>query len=70
MAIPLPLGTKVRVGIWIGETKSWAEGEVAYSTPGFGTGVKFIRISGSDLERIQQYLTTLTAFVKKPAFGK
>ncbi len=70
MAIPLPVGAKVRVGIWIGETKSWAEGEVAYSTPGFGTGVKFTRISGSDLERIQQYLTTLTAFVKKPAFGK
>jgi hypothetical protein len=70
MAIPLPVGTKVRVGIWIAETKSWADGEVAYSTPGFGTGVRFIRISASDLERIQQYLATLTIFTKKPTFGK
>jgi hypothetical protein len=66
MAIPLPPGTKVRVGIWIGETKSWADGEVVYSTPGFGTGVKFDRISKPDLERIRQYLGTLASSAKKP----
>ncbi len=58
MAIPLPPRTKVRVGIWIGETKCWADGEVVYSTPGLGTGVKFTEISEPDLERIQQYLAT------------
>ncbi|HXM09458.1 MAG TPA: PilZ domain-containing protein [Terriglobales bacterium] len=66
MAIPLPAGTKVRVGIWIQETKSWADGEVAYSTPGFGTGVKFTNVSELDLDRIQQYLSTLTRFARKP----
>jgi PilZ domain len=66
MTIPLPPGTKVRVGIWIGETKSWADGEVAYSTPGFGTGVKFGRISEPDLERIRQFLATRAPFAKKP----
>jgi PilZ domain-containing protein len=68
MAIPLPAGTKVKVGIWIGETKAWAEGEVAYSTPGFGTGVKFDRISEPDFERIRHYLGTLAPFVKKPTY--
>ncbi|MFZ0289316.1 MAG: PilZ domain-containing protein [Candidatus Sulfotelmatobacter sp.] len=32
MAIPLPPGTKLKVGIWIGDTKSWADCEVVYST--------------------------------------
>ncbi|HXC00945.1 MAG TPA: PilZ domain-containing protein [Terriglobales bacterium] len=70
MAIPLTKGTKVRVGIWIGETKCWADGEVTYSTPGFGTGVKFTKVSDLDRERIEQYLSTLTRFIKKPAFEK
>ena len=68
MAIPLPRGTKVKVGIWIGETRCWADGEVVYSTPGFGTGVKFGRISEADLERIGQYLGTLSPFAKKPTY--
>jgi hypothetical protein len=66
MAIPLPLGTKLKVGIWIGETKCWADCEVAYSTAGLGTGVMFKRISEPDLERIRQFLETFTPFAKKP----
>jgi PilZ domain len=65
MAIPLPPGSKVRVGIWIEETKSWADGEVAYSTPGLGTGVRFDKLSESDLERIRQYLEIIAPFSKK-----
>ena len=68
MPIPLATGSKVNVGIWIGETKAWADCEVAYSTPGFGVGVKFSRISESDLERIRQYLATLAPIAKRPAF--
>ena len=70
MAIPLPPGTKVNVGIWIGQDKCWASGEVIYSTPGFGTGVKFDRISEPDLERIRKYLTTLAASTKKPTYER
>jgi len=70
MAIPLPPGTKVSVGIWIGETKAWADCEVAYSTPGFGIGVKFNRISEPDLDRIRHFLGTLTAYAKKPTYGQ
>jgi len=64
MADPLPPGTKLKVGIWIGETKSWADCEVAYSTQGLGTGVMFIRISEPDLERIRQFLGTLAPLPK------
>jgi hypothetical protein len=66
MGIPLPRGTKINVGIWIGESKAWVEGEVAYCTPGLGIGVKFDRVSESDAERIRQYLAPLSLFAKKP----
>ncbi len=68
MAIPLPKGTKVRVGIWIGETKAWADCEVAYTTPGSGIGVKFRRISKEDLARVQEFLGSLAPFTKKPSY--
>jgi len=70
MAIPLPPGTKLKMGIWIGETKAWAEGEVAYSTAGLGTGVMFNKISEPDLDRIRQFLGTLAPFGKKPTYGR
>ena len=60
MAIPLPKGTKLKMGIWIGEAKFWTDCAVAYSTPGFGTGVAFSRMSEQDLERLRQFLATLT----------
>jgi hypothetical protein len=65
MSIPLPPGTKLKVGIWIGETKCWADCEVAYSTAGLGTGVMFNRISEPDLDRIRQFLGTLAPLTKK-----
>ena len=68
MAIPLPPGTKLKVGIWIGETKCRADGEVVYSTAGLGTGVMFNRISEPDLECIRQFLGTFAPFAKKPTY--
>jgi len=65
MAIPLPPGTKLKAGIWIGETKCCADCEVAYSTGGMGTGLRFNRVSEPDLERIRQFLGTLAPFAKK-----
>jgi PilZ domain len=70
MAIPLQTGNKIRVGIWIGETRAWADCEVAYSTPGCGVGLRFIRISESDLERIRQFLAQLAPFARKPIFER
>ncbi len=59
MAIPLPAGTKMKIGIWIGNSKSWADCEAAYSTPGFGTGLIFKQISQQDLELIRRFLDSL-----------
>ncbi len=70
MAIPLQPGTKVKVAIWIGETKVWVDCEVAYSTPGFGVGLKFIGVSQSDLERIRQFLSPLASFAGKPTIER
>jgi hypothetical protein len=68
MAIPLQSGRKIQVAIWIGETKAWADCEVVYSTAGRGVGLKFSKISESDLERIRQFLAQLAPFAKKPIF--
>jgi len=64
MAIPLHRGTTVKVGIWIGESKVWADCEVVFSTPGFGIGMKFVRISETDRERIRRFLSTLQPLTK------
>ena len=65
MALPFPKGSKVKVGIWIGETKIRADCEVVYSAPGLGIGVKFTRISDADLQRLMQFLETLGPFARK-----
>jgi len=68
MTIPLPPGTKLKAGIWIGETKCCADCEVAYSAAGIGTGLRFNRISEPDLERIRQFLGTLAPFAMKRGY--
>jgi PilZ domain len=65
MALPFPKGSKVKVGIWIGETKIRADGEVAYSTPGLGIGIRFTKLSDIDIQRLTQFLETLGPFAKK-----
>lgn len=66
LAIPMEVGTKLRVAIWFGQAKAWAEGEVAHRTPGFGVGIRFTNISDQDLDIIRQYLNTLAPFARKP----
>jgi PilZ domain len=67
MPIPLELGSKVRIGVWIGQNKVWAEGEIAHRTPGMGIGVRFTQISDTDLNQIRTFLRTLTPFLSKRA---
>lgn len=68
MTIPLPVGTKVKAGIWIGDTKCCADCEVAYSAAGLGTGLRFSRISDPDLERIRQFLGILEPLAMKRGY--
>jgi PilZ domain-containing protein len=67
MPIPLETGTKLRVGIWLGQNKAWAEAQVAHRTPGMGIGLKFIEISQEDRDQIRRYLDNLAPFAKKAA---
>ena len=60
MPIPLKQGEKLKIGIWIEQVKLWAQGTVTTSTPGFGIGIRFTEMSDSDLERLKQFLRTIT----------
>ena len=66
MPIPLQPGTKLRVGIWFGQTKSWADAQVAHRTPGLGIGLKFVQISEEDRNQIRRFLESLAPFARKP----
>ncbi len=59
MAIPLRKTEKVKLGIWVEQTKLWAQGEVVTSTPGFGIGIKFTEVSPADNERLGRFLKSI-----------
>jgi hypothetical protein len=63
--IPLELGKQLKIGLWLGQTKAWAEARVAHRTPGMGVGLKFTEISEQDLDQIRRYLASLSPFAKK-----
>jgi hypothetical protein len=66
MPLPLQPGTKLKVGIWFGQNKSWAQAVVVHRTPGLGVGIKFTQISDEDLDQIRRFLQTLAPFARKP----
>jgi hypothetical protein len=63
--IPLELGKKLKVGIWFGQNKAWADGRITHTVPGLGIGIKFTEISESNLDQIQQFLDTLSPLARK-----
>jgi len=64
--IPFELGKLLKIGIWFGQTKAWAEARVAHRTPGVGVGLIFTEISEPDLDLIRRYLETLSPFARIP----
>jgi hypothetical protein len=66
MPLPLQPGTTLKVGIWFGQSKAWAEAQVAHRTPGLGVGLKFTQISAEDLDQVRRFLESLAPFAKKP----
>lgn len=60
MPIPLPVGTKLKLGLWVKETKLWATAKVVNSRPGFGIGIEFTEMSPEDAERLKQFLQGMT----------
>ncbi len=64
--IPFEMGKNLKVGIWFGQNKAWAQARVAHRTPGVGVGLRFTEISDQDLDLIRQFLKTLAPFARKP----
>jgi hypothetical protein len=60
MPIPLKEGAKLKMGLWIEQNKLWANAKVASSRPGFGIGIQFTEIPPEDLERLKQFLKSIT----------
>jgi hypothetical protein len=56
MSNPLKQGTQTRIALWAGDTKLWADARVITSTPGFGIGVQFTKISPEDEKRLKEFL--------------
>lgn len=63
--IPLEIGKRLKVGIWLGQTKAWAEARVAHRTAGMGVGLRFTEIAEADLDLIRRFLESLAPFAKK-----
>ena len=63
--IPLELGKRLKVGIWFGQSKAWADGRVTHSVPGLGIGIRFTEISESNLDQIRRFLETLSPLARK-----
>jgi PilZ domain len=63
--IPLEMGKKLKVGIWLGQTKAWAVARVTHSIPGLGIGMKFTEITEPNLDQIRRFLETLTPLARK-----
>jgi hypothetical protein len=60
MPIPLKQGTRLKLGLWINESKLWVNGKVVNSRPGFGIGIQFMELSQEDVERLKQFLRSVT----------
>jgi len=63
--IPLELGKRLKVGIWFGQSKAWADARVTHTVPGLGVGIKFTEISESNLDQIRRFLETLSPIARK-----
>jgi PilZ domain len=60
MAIPLKVGEKLKIGMWIDGTKVWLQGRVASSTPGFGVGFRFTDLSDKHILLLKNFLNSKT----------
>jgi PilZ domain len=60
MPMPLARGTKLRIGLWLNQTKLTLAGKVVNSRPGFGVGIQFLEVLPQDAERLSQFLKSIT----------
>ncbi len=60
MPIPLKLGSKFEITLWIAGTKLKLSAAVASSSPGYGVGIKFVDIPPQSMELLRNFLKTFS----------
>ena len=61
MPYPLPVETKVSLGLWLDEQhKVWIDGIIVSSHPQIGVGVKFLNVTGRASEAIKGFMKVLS----------
>lgn len=59
MSTPLTVGTQVRLGLWVRETKIWLKGKAVSLAPGFGNGVAFLEVGELEQSELKTFLDSL-----------
>ncbi len=60
MPVPLAIGTKLRVALWLKQAKLSLKGKIVNSRPGFGNGIQFTEVSPSDAELLRGFLQSIS----------
>ena len=55
MQIPLDVGGRVKLILWVKERKLFATGKVTSRRPGFGNGVQFTEMSALDSQKLTEF---------------
>ena len=59
MMIPVKMGTRLKISLWLKDDKVVAEGVVVHSRPAYGVGIQFTEMSQRDAERLREFLRSL-----------
>jgi hypothetical protein len=60
MSITLEVGSKLSVGLWLGEEKLIVEGKIVTRHPQFGNGIEFSGMSEERRNKLVHYLETIS----------
>lgn len=60
MSTPLAVGTPLKLGLWVGQTKLWIQAKVVSLAPGFGNGVAFLEMGEMEQAELTKFLSSLS----------
>lgn len=60
MPVPLPVATKLKISMWLDQTKLTLKGEVVNSRPGFGIGVQFLEVKETEAAQLRRFLQSIS----------
>ena len=65
MPIPLDQGSRVKITLWVKDSKLWAKAKVISSRPGFGIGIQFTDMSAADTQVLADFIKSLSQVRQK-----